>query len=111
MCNILIFAFQLTTVLAVVEDAGGAAAPGEEGQRRRHQPVHDAALPRSQSGTASCRDEDGDEQMCYFFFQKQIHRCTITTRGRFDLQASIELPLVDLMSAPFISPQIDSKSF
>lgn len=90
----LISAFQLTTVLAVVEDAGGTAAPGEEGQRRRHQPVHDAALPRSQSGTASCGDEEETSKRVAYL--KQIR------------QTSIELPLVDLMLAPLF-PSFHSK--
>lgn len=49
-----LFVFQLTTVFAAVQDAGSAAAPGEERERRCHQPVDDAALPWSQRNATSC---------------------------------------------------------
>lgn len=44
-------AFTLTRV-AVVEEGGGAATAGQEGQRRGHEPLHDPALPRAQTQTA-----------------------------------------------------------
>lgn len=43
--------FKLTGV-AVVEESGGTAAAGQEGQRRRHEPLHDPALPRAETQAA-----------------------------------------------------------
>lgn len=40
------------TSVAVVEQGGGAAAAGQEGQRRRHETLHDAALPRAETQAA-----------------------------------------------------------
>lgn len=40
------------TRVAAVEEGGGAAAAGQEGQRRRHEPLHDPALPRAETQTA-----------------------------------------------------------
>lgn len=40
------------TRVAVVEEGGGAAAAGQEGQRRRHEPLHDPALPRAEAQAA-----------------------------------------------------------
>lgn len=44
----------LTWVSAVAQHAGGAAAAGQEGQGGRHEPVHDAALPRAQLPSTAC---------------------------------------------------------
>lgn len=43
---------QRLTGVAVVEEGGSAAAAGQEGQRRRHEPLHDAALPRAETQAA-----------------------------------------------------------
>lgn len=40
------------TRVAVVEEGGGAATAGQEGQRRRHEPLHDPALPRAEAQAA-----------------------------------------------------------
>lgn len=40
------------TGVAAVEESGGAAAAGQEGQRRRHEPLHNAALPRAEAQAA-----------------------------------------------------------
>lgn len=40
------------TGVAVVEQGGGAATPGQERQRRRHEALHDAALPRAEAQAA-----------------------------------------------------------
>lgn len=40
------------TGVAAVEEGGGAAAAGQEGQRRRHEPLHNAALPRAEAQAA-----------------------------------------------------------
>lgn len=45
---------RLTSVFAVGEHAGGAAAPSQERQGGRHQAVHDAALPRPQGDATGC---------------------------------------------------------
>lgn len=49
------FFFQLTTVSAVVEDAGSTAAPSEKRQRGCHQSVDYAALPWRQCEATGCR--------------------------------------------------------
>lgn len=40
------------TGVAAVEEGGGAAAAGQEGQRRRHESLHNAALPRAEAQAA-----------------------------------------------------------
>lgn len=40
------------TRVAVVEEGGGASTAGQEGQRRRHEALHDAALPGAQAQAA-----------------------------------------------------------
>jgi len=52
------FLSKLTTIFAIFEDTGSTAAPGEEGQCWRHQPVDDAALPRTQCQATRCRLEE-----------------------------------------------------
>ena len=55
---------QLTTIFAIVEDTGSAAAPGEERQCRRHQPVDYTALPWTQCKATGCKEEEQtDERM------------------------------------------------
>lgn len=43
---------QRLTGVAVVEEGSSAATAGQEGQRRRHEPLHDAALPRAETQAA-----------------------------------------------------------
>lgn len=40
------------TSVAVVEQGRGAATAGQEGQRRGHEALHDAALPRAEAQAA-----------------------------------------------------------
>lgn len=63
----LVFSFQLTTIFAVVEDTCSTAAPGEERQRWRHQPVDYTALPWTQCKATGCRQEKKTDQ-CMFFY-------------------------------------------
>lgn len=42
----------ILTGIAVVEESGGAATAGQEGQRRCHEPLHDAALPGAETQAA-----------------------------------------------------------
>lgn len=42
------------TIFAIVKDTGSTAAPSEERECWRHQPVNNAALPWTQSEAAGC---------------------------------------------------------
>lgn len=44
------------TRVAAVQECGGTAASGQEGQCRGHEPLHDAALPWAQTQATSCQE-------------------------------------------------------
>lgn len=61
--------FQLTSIFAIAEDTGSTAAPGEERQRRCHQPVNYAAFQWTQCKATGCREEGQKKILnpCAFF--------------------------------------------